>query len=218
MVTRSRMLVVRGGWDGHDPVGCTDTVLEPFADQFRIEIADTFDAYSSTADLLGYDLIVQCWSMGALSAEQEQALVGAVRAGVGFAGWHGGIIGTCVANPRYLQMVGGRFVWHPDGFVRYRVRVAEPDHPIMAGIGDYDVTTEQYWLLSDATNRVLADCVFQPDAESAWDEPVTMPVIWLRRWGKGRVFVCALGHNVADLQVPQTATMIRRGLSWASRT
>ncbi|MEU5622559.1 ThuA domain-containing protein [Streptomyces tendae] len=48
--------------------------------------------------------------------------------------------------------------------------------------------------------------------------PGEFPVVWTRRWGAGRIFVCTLGHRVADLQVPQTATMVGRGLKWAART
>jgi type 1 glutamine amidotransferase len=44
-----------------------------------------------------------------------------------------------------------------------------------------------------------------------------MPVTWTRRWGDGRVFVCTLGHQVSDFDVPQTRTMIERGMSWAAR-
>ncbi|MGO2050254.1 MAG: ThuA domain-containing protein [Microbacterium sp.] len=40
---------------------------------------------------------------------------------------------------------------------------------------------------------------------------------WTRRWGAGRVFVCTLGHQVSDFDVPETAAMITRGLLWAAR-
>lgn len=188
--------------------------------RYDFDIAESFDAYSSTDALLAYDLIVQCWSMGALSPDQEAALVGAVEAGVGFAGWHGGVIGTCVTNARYLRMVGGRFVWHPDGFQDYRVAIHpdRTDDPIVAGLSDYDVHTEQYWVLSDPASTVLATSTFSPGAGLPWHEPAEMPVTWTRRWGRGRVFVCTLGHSVADLRVPQTAAMIERGFAWATRT
>ncbi|MFD0460179.1 ThuA domain-containing protein [Streptomyces violaceoruber] len=56
-----------------------------------------------------------------------------------------------------------------------------------------------------------------PGPADPWDEPVEFPVVWTRRWGAGRVFVCTLGHRVADLRVPQTAAIVGRGLVWAAR-
>jgi len=44
-----------------------------------------------------------------------------------------------------------------------------------------------------------------------------MPVTWTRRWGAGRVFVTAIGHSLADLEVPQVDAMIRAGMAWAAR-
>nr|WP_127891773.1 ThuA domain-containing protein [Streptomyces sp. S10(2018)] len=73
-------------------------------------------------------------------------------------------------------------------------------------------------MLTDAHNSVLAASVLVSETTDAWDVPVEFPVVWTRRWGVGRVFVCTLGHRVADLEVPQTATMVGRGLTWAART
>ena len=44
-----------------------------------------------------------------------------------------------------------------------------------------------------------------------------MPVVWKHRYGAGRVFYSALGHNVAELDHPQAQTILRRGLAWAAR-
>ncbi len=211
-------LVVRGGWEGHDPIGCTDAVFNGL-DGFDVTYADSFEVYESTRALQSFDLIVQCWSMGSLTREQETALVGAVEAGVGFAGWHGGVIGTCVANANYLRMVGGRFVWHPDGSQDYRVSIVpeRQDDPIVAGLSDFDVHTEHYWVLSDSADRVLATSTQVPTPEDPWQVPASMPVAWTRLWGKGRVFVCTLGHCVADVTQSETSQMIRRGLAWAAR-
>ncbi|GAB3960258.1 ThuA domain-containing protein [Micromonospora vulcania] len=183
-------------------------------------ISEDLSVYEDVQLLERQDLIVHSWSGGTLTAGQEQHLVDAVEAGVGFAGWHGGVIGTNVANARYLRMVGGRFLWHPDGLQRYTVNVV-PDPPrdaaIVAGLTDFAVETEQYWVLADDYNTVLATTRFDLDSGAPWDRPVDMPVTWTRRWARGRVFVCVLGHRVADLKVPETTTMIERGLLWAAR-
>jgi type 1 glutamine amidotransferase len=216
---RRRALVVRGGWEGHDPVGCTEVFIPGLAEAgFEVSVGEDLSVYDDAEALATTDLVVHCWSGGELSASQEAHLVEAVEAGTGFAGWHGGVIGTNVKNTRYLRMVGGRFLWHPEGFQAYTVRVEESpvrDGEITQGIDDYDVVTEHYWVLTDALNTVLATSVLEPAEQ--WAEPVGFPVVWTRRWGAGRVFVCTLGHRVADLKVRQTEKIVRRGLEWAAR-
>lgn len=216
-----RALVVRGGWDGHDPVGSTERFIPGLREAgFGVDIAEDLSVYDDAERIASADLIVHCWSMGALTGDQEANLVAAVRGGTGFAGWHGGIIGTNVANPAYLRMVGGRFLFHPDGFHDYTVSIdpaPAADGEITHSLEDFTVHTEQYWVLSDSHSTVLASSVFEATTDSEWAEPVGMPVTWTRRWGAGRVFVCTLGHQVADFHVPETAAMISRGLLWAAR-
>ena len=43
-----------------------------------------------------------------------------------------------------------------------------------------------------------------------------MPVVWKRRWGKGRVFYTSLGHVAKDFDVVEARTIMQRGLLWAS--
>lgn len=214
-------LIVRGGWEGHDPVGATERFIPLLIEAgFAIDIAEDLAVYDDAPRVASADLILHCWSGGSLTASQERTLVGAVRAGTGFAGWHGGIIGTNVMNAAYLRMVGGRFLYHPDGFQDYTVTITQSparDGDITAGLEQFAVHTEQYWILADSHNTVLAETVFEPAEDTEWTEPVPMPVTWTRRWGMGRVFVCTLGHRLADFDVPETTTMIHRGLLWAAR-
>jgi type 1 glutamine amidotransferase len=47
---------------------------------------------------------------------------------------------------------------------------------------------------------------------------VTMPVVFKRHFGAGRVFYSALGHIAAEFDHPYMPLILRRGLSWAART
>jgi len=44
-----------------------------------------------------------------------------------------------------------------------------------------------------------------------------MPVAWTRHWGAGRVFYSSLGHEPADLEVPEARELLHRGMAWAAR-
>jgi uncharacterized protein len=215
-----RALVVRGGWEGHVPVPATELFLPGLrAAGFTVEVAGDLEVYRDAALLAGTDLIVQCWSNGTLSPAQSAGLRAAVAAGTGFAGWHGGVLATFENDRDYLRMVGGVFLFHPAEFVDYEVRIepAAAEHPIVAGLADFKASTEQYWVLSDSLNEVLASTVVSPADGGHGGGPVAMPVAWTRRWGAGKVFVSALGHRVADLTEPTAHTLTVRGLAWAGR-
>lgn len=208
------VLVVRGGWAGHSPVETTELFL-PLFEGHTVRVADTLDAYGDRAALAAADLIVQCWTEGKLTPEQEDNLVSRVAEGAGFAGWHGGLVATFYEASRYQYMVGGRFLQHPGDFVDYRVSITG-EHPITVGVADFDVHTEQYFCHVDPGLEVLATTTFEGLHGVPETAGVTMPVVWTRRFGAGRVFVSTLGHSPADLLVPETAIITRRGLRWAA--
>jgi hypothetical protein len=211
-----KALIVRGGWAGHEPVACTE-LFRGFLERhgFTIKIAETLDAYADPAALAEADLIVQCWTRGRLTVEQEDGLVERVRSGAGFAGWHGGVLAVGYEAARYQYMVGGRFLCHPGGLVDYTVDITG-DHPITAGLGSFDVHTEQYYCHVDPTLDVLATTTFTGAHGAPETAGAVMPVAWTRRFGRGRVFVSTLGHAPADLEAPQTRTITERGLLWAA--
>jgi type 1 glutamine amidotransferase len=207
-------LVVRGGWDIHQPVEATDSFVPFLRDNgFTVEVADDLAVYTDEQVLARTSLIVQCWTEGELTDEQFAGLDRAVRAGTGFAGWHGGMV-AAFARRDYQWLTGGWFVCHPDGFVPHTLTVTRPDHPITAGLGTVELNTERYWLLSDAHNDVLATITFP--AQEPWGEPVTHPAVWTRTWGSGRVFVSTVGHHLPDLDVPEIRALTGRGLLWAA--
>ncbi len=212
-----RALIVRGGWVGHQPVECTELFTGFLRDNgFQVAVAESLDVYSDPAAMTGLDLVVQCWTGGELTGAQEDGLLAAVRAGTGFAGWHGGVLATCDAARGYQFMVGGRFLCHPGDHVDYEVSIAG-QHSIVDGVADYAVHTEQYFCHVDPTLTVLATTTFTGGHGAPETAGAVMPVVWLRRFGSGRVFVCTLGHSPADLAVPQTRTIVERGLLWAAR-
>ncbi|GAA2001106.1 ThuA domain-containing protein [Microbacterium ulmi] len=232
--TSRTALVVRGGWDGHSPVEATDSFLAFLRDHgFAVRVEDATAVYADADAMAGVDVIVQCNTMNTIADEELTGLIGAVRAGTGLAGWHGGIADSYRGRVEYLQLVGGQFVDHPakarpeelphdgtDCFVDYTVRIdpAKRDHPIVRGIDDFTLTTEQYWVVSDAANDVLATTTIAARDFDAWARPVVSPAVWTRQWGRGRIFVATPGHDLRTLASPPVRTVIERGILWASRS
>jgi type 1 glutamine amidotransferase len=204
----SVVVVVRGGWEGHRPVEATDRYATRLrAAGHEVHTSATLEVYADAALMARADLVVQCWTMGEITAGQLDGLAAAVRAGTGLAGWHGGLIDAFRNSPDYQRITGGQFVHHPADFVTYDV-VPAGDHPVVAGIGPFTVHTERY--------QVHVDPAIEVHATTAVDG-VAVPVVWTTRFGAGRVFVTAVGHELKDLEVPEHDEIIMRGLAWASR-
>ena len=210
-------MFVWGGWDGHEPKLCVD-IFAPLLEEngFRVEISDTLDSYLNREKLMALDLIVPVWTMGTITDAQERGLLEAVRSGVGIAGWHGGMADSFRNNTEYQFMVGGQWVAHPGGVIDYEVNIVDHEDPIMAGLDDFRMHSEQYYMHVDPSNQVLATTTFTGD-HAYWIDGVVMPVVWKRRYGQGRVFYASLGHVAKDFDVPEAREIVKRGMLWASR-
>ena len=215
-----KALFVWGGWDGHEPKQCVD-VFAPYLEEqgFEVEISDSLDAYLDEAKMKSLSLVVPVWTMGQITKEQWAGLDAAVKSGVGIAGWHGGMGDSFRNNTEYQFMVGGQWVAHPAGIIDYEVNIVKPDDPIVAGLSDFQMRSEQYYLHVDPSNEVLATTTFDGEAARAapWITGCVMPVAWKRTWGEGRVFYSSVGHVAADFDVPEAREIVRRGMLWASR-
>ncbi|WP_156759250.1 ThuA domain-containing protein [Microbacterium karelineae] len=228
-----RALVVRGGWDGHHPVEATELFLPFLAAQgFEVRVEESNEIYADAGEMARTDLILQSVTMSEISREAVTGLRAAVEAGTGLAGWHGGIADSYRANSDYLQLVGGQFATHPskhpderaggeaDNFLPHTIDITElgRGHEITADIDDFALDTEQYWVLTDDLNDVLATTTHPVRPYHPWHRPITSPAVWTRSWGRGRVFVATPGHEPAVLRDDSVRTIIERGLLWASRT
>ena len=205
-----KALIVWGGWDGHEPKQVADIfarVLQEY--DFEVELSDTLDAYLDVDELKTLDLIVPEWTMGDISNEQWNGLSEAVSSGVGIAGVHGGMGDSFRTITDYQFMVGGQWVAHPGGILDYRVHIVDHADPITADLNHFDMHSEQYYMHVDPANHVLATTTFELNG-------CTMPVVWKKMWGKGRVFYSTLGHAAAEFDLPEMLTLTTRGMLWAA--
>lgn len=211
-----KALIVWGGWDGHEPKQCAD-IFAPFLEGkgYKVEVSDTLNSYLNKAKMKSLSLIVPIWTMGTIKDEQEKALLDAVKSGIGIAGWHGGMADSFRNNTEYQWMVGGQWVAHPGGIVDYKVNIIDHNDPITKGLKDFRMHSEQYYMHVDPSNKVLATTTFNRK-EAPWTKGCVMPVVWKRKWGKGRVFYTSLGHVAKDFSMPEALEIVKRGMLWAS--
>ena len=215
-----RALFLVGGWDGHQPELVSKRfgmLLEKAG--FDVWYAHDHSCLNDLAALMELDLIFACWTMGEIEEQHSKNVTAAVGAGVGLAGCHGGMCDAFRKDTRWQFMTGGQWVSHPGGDgIQYTVNITAKSNPIVAGIEDFPVCSEHYYLHVDPAIEVLAISRFPivPYYHMA-NKPVDMPVAWTKMWGLGRVFYSSLGHHddVFD-SAPSAQEIVRRGMLWAA--
>ena len=236
-----RALILSGGWSGHDPQGLTRRfrgILEGKGCAVTVEKSP--DCFAERAYLARFDLLVPVWSYCGTPLPDEFAvnLADAVEEGLGVAGCHGSMCDAFRESVLWQFLTGAQWVAHPGRpfvhctpvngsteemfFRKYRVRIRDAASPITAGLHDFEVFTEQYYLHVDPAVHVLADAVFSAaeDAGAPYigAEDIVMPVAYTRRWGRGRIFYSSIGHSDAVFDAsPEALSLMRNGLLWAMR-
>ena len=178
-------------------------------------------AFGDPEKLMGLHLIVPVWTGGQLDGELCRNVSEAVASGVGLAGNHGGMCDAFRENTEWQFMTGGNWVSHPGGICDYKVEVIRnSSSPIVEGIEDFTVHSEQYYLHVDPAVDVLATTRF-PNVPfyHMSNKACDMPVVWTKMWGHGRVFYTSLGHKDAVFELsPEASLMMERGMLWASES
>lgn len=122
-----------------------------------------------------------------------------VRSGRGLVGIH------CAAHldwPEYTRMLGGYSISHPwNAGSTVMIRLEEPDHPLLSSFGAASFQhTDEIFVFKDFSRQEVRVLLSLDTARTDMDKPgITKdqdcPLSWICRYGKGRVFYSALGHQ-----------------------
>lgn len=213
-----KALIVWGGWDGHEPdkvANVFNGILSEIG--FDVTVSDSLDAFVDE-DLEELHLIVPVWTMGNIKPAQVHPVIQAVANGTGIAGCHGGLCDAFRWDTSWQFMTGGNWVSHPGGDgVEYTVNMTKDAEPLLDGITDFSVTSEQYYLHVDPAVKVLATTRFPVvDWYHSSNGDVDMPVVWTKYWGAGRVFYNSLGHHADVFDQTEPREIMKRGMLWAA--
>lgn len=210
------VLLVYGGWEGHKPADFAKRVGAWLKEEGAVlTVSDSLGIYTDEEFMASVDLVVQYWTMGKITREQEAGLLKAVKNGTGIAGCHGGLGDSFRDNTEYQYMVGGQWVAHPGGEIDHRVNIIDREDPVTRGVEDFDIHTEQYYMHVDPNVKVLATTTFNGAVDS-WIDRAVIPVVWKKYYGQGRVFYLSVGHSPGTFEVPEVWTILSRGIRWAS--
>lgn len=213
-----KILFIFGGWEGHEPKQSVN-VFVPWLEEEGAEVivSDNLDSYLDEPLMRSVDLIIQIWTMGTITNEQQKGLLNAIKNGAGLAGWHGGIGDSFRNNTEYQFMVGGQWVAHPGGVIDYSVQITDKADPVTKGLNDFSMHSEQYYMHVDPNVKVLATTQFSGE-HASWIDDCVMPVVWKKYYGKGRVFYSSLGHVMSDFEGYEVLEIMKRGIHWAAES
>jgi lysophospholipase L1-like esterase len=90
--------------------------------------------------------------------------------------------------------------------VDLEIRIADPGHPVTAGLEDFSIRDEAYgniWLEEDASPLLVTE------------HPESSPTVaWTHRYGNSRVVSITLGHDRNAYENPAFRTLVSNALTW----
>ena len=223
------------GQNGHDWRAVTPELRKALEETGRFEVRVTEEFRGAGPETLApYDLVVlnyferrrpELW----WGERAQKALVDFVRAGKGLLVYHFSVA-AFDGWSEYEKLCGGN--WRPDHGHHspkhdFTVDIRDPDHPVTRGLKES---------LPQKNDELYANLRWQPEGTyhvlaTAWDDHslyrgkakqptpgpgLHQPMLWTVDFGKGRVFVTALGHDVEAVRTPAFVTTFVRGAEWAA--
>ncbi len=170
-----------------------------------------------------------------MTPEGKQALLDAVRAGLGFVGVHAAsdtfhtppdtednanrYIAHGEKSDPYLRMVGGEFITHGSNprLQEGSLIVNDAKFPGLEGVASPLRFTEEWYSMKDFMPDLHV--ILTLDTQGMKGEPyqrARYPVTWVRMHGKGRVFYTAMGDRPENWQSPFFLNLLTGGIRWAT--
>ena len=223
------------GQNGHDWRGTTPLLRKALEETGRFDVRVTEEFRGAGVETLApYSLVVlnyydlrkpeMRWGEKA-----DNALLDFVRSGKGLVVYHFSVA-AFDAWTEYEKMSAGN--WRPNNGHHsaahdFTVDIKDSDHPITRGLKSS---------FKQPHDELYANLRWQPDGQyhvlaTAWDDHalyqgkarqpipgdgINQPMLWTVDYGKGRVFVTVLGHDVPAVQTPAFVTTFIRGAEWAA--
>lgn len=183
-------------------------------------------AMPAAADLLKpglekkYDVVVMYDMVSGITPEQQKGFVDLLNTGIGLVSLHHNI-GANQEWKEFWKILGGIHIpkvftvdgkeYGPSGSIDDQtvpVHVADPNHPITAGVKDFTIFDETYhkYYVSPDVHVLLTTT-----------HPDNVPQLaWCHDYGKSRVFYLMLGHGPSAWTNPNYPKLLSNGIHWAA--
>lgn len=223
------------GQNGHDWRATTPVLRKLLEDtgHFQVRVTEEFRG-AGPETLTPYDVVILNYYDSnhpelRWGERADGALLDFVRSGKGVVVYH---FSTAAFNgwQEYERLCGGN--WRPEHGHHsarhdFTVEIKDKDHPI---------TRRMKASFTEANDELYANLKWQPEGAyhvlaTAWDDHaryrpaekqltpgpgLNQPMLWTVNYGKGRVFVTALGHDSDAMQSAGFVATLTRGTEWAA--
>jgi len=237
------VLICGGVW--HDMDFARLELLKLLAEDSSVRTR-VFEDYEHIEAITGADILITYTCNVVPSLEAQEALLEWLHKGGRWYALHGtnsvlrllenGLFDAPRWAPLFMETLGSQFITHPP-IAPYRVTVADPTHPLVAGVEPFETTDELYHLEQHGPLHVLLETECHVPGTGfveAADAPGTHPVMYLKSHGQGAVLYNTLGHcrGHYDLQpmldwwpsvdrcawdLPVFYDLLRRGIAWTKQ-
>lgn len=239
---RINVVLVAGG-KYHDIDFARLEILKLLAEDDRVRVR-VFEDYANLEAINAAQVLVTYTCDVTPSLAQQEALRAWLERGGRWYALHGtnsilrfladGRVDSPRWAPHLMATLGSMFIAHPP-IAPYRVTVADPAHPLVAGVEPFEAEDELYLSEYYGDLHVLLETEFEGEAtgfvEKDWPA-AKHPVFYIHRVGAGAVLYLTLGHcrGHYDMQplidfypspergswaLPVFYDLLRRGLAWA---
>ncbi|MDA2926490.1 ThuA domain-containing protein [Acidobacteria bacterium AH-259-G07] len=204
----------------HSPVYIRDNLIKALVrENIPVTFIENVKALSAES-LSGHQLLVilrdgMIWPNGYdkphvkwMTDQQQQAIWDFLHEGGGFLALHNAQ-GLYPPAGLYYKLFGGDYGGHPKPYV-FTIRVENKEHPITAGVEDFEIFDEQH------TVKYYLDREYLLLRSMARDN-LAAPAGWWRELGKGRFCYLAPGHTPGALGHPMMQRLIRNAVRWMLR-
>jgi hypothetical protein len=224
-------VLILTGQNPHDWRATTPSLRKTLEDTGKFEVRVDEEFRGGNAEMLApYGLVVVNYYDGRPQNRcAETGLADFVRSGKGLVLYHLAL-GSFDGWSDYEKMSGGN--WRPNQGHHsaphdFAVEIKDPDHPIMAGLKSplmikMDELFANLRWQPEGSYHVLATAYDdhslygERDTQAKPGAGINEPILWTTEFGKGRVFVTALGHDPDDTENPAFKITFARGAEWAT--
>ena len=215
-----QVLIITGGHD-FEPTAFFD-MFKSFEDiEFTEAVQPQANQLYVTGQARRYDVIVLYDMVQDITDEQKQAMMDTFRNGQGLVVLHHALA-SYNDWPEYEKLIGGLYhlkagvkdgqeipasTFHHD--VEVNVHIADPKHPVTAGLQDFVLRDEVYggFTTEPSIHPLLTT-----------DHPQSSPVIaWSNEYGKSHVVTIQPGHDAHSWNNPNYRKLLHNAIRWVAQ-